>query len=69
LIIIIEGKIFKYVNRKVREIKKEYNIKDRLFVRNYIYQFFGDCGFGSNSEIIKEYLTLKKLIRKENKSD
>ncbi len=33
--------IFKYVNSKVREIKREYNIKDRPSVKQFIHQFFG----------------------------
>ena len=54
--------IFKYVNGKVREMKREYNIKERPSVILFIYHCFGECGFDSNSEIIIEYLTLKKLV-------
>ncbi len=47
--------IFKYVNGKVREMKREYNIKERLSVIQFIYHCFCECGFNSNSEIIMEY--------------
>ena len=52
---------FEYVDKMVRLIKREFDIKDRPNVRKYIYQFFADCGVCKEDEVINEYLTLRKL--------
>ncbi len=44
--------IFKYVNAKVREMKRKYSIKERPSVIQFICHCFGECGFKSNIEII-----------------
>jgi hypothetical protein len=52
--------IFKYVDCKIKEIKRELNVKNKTTLKFFIYQSFADCGIGTNNEMIVEYLTFKK---------
>ena len=52
--------IFKYVDEKVKGLKRDFDIKDKPSVIIFVYHFFGDCGIGRReNSMIEEYLTLK----------
>ncbi len=53
--------ISKYVDDKVKEIKRELGVKDIQSVRIFIHRFFSDCRINSNSETIVEYRTSKQV--------
>ncbi len=52
--------IFKYVDEKVKGLKKDFDIKDRQSAIGFVYHFFDDCGIKRHA-MIDEYLTLKNL--------
>ena len=59
--------IFKYVDEKVKGLKRDFDIKDKPSVIIFVYHFFGDCGIGRRENaMIEEYLTLKKLNLKQH---
>ncbi len=57
--------ILRNVDSKVKEIKRDFDIKNRPLVREFLYRVFADCGVGSNSDMIDEYITPKKLNPKK----
>lgn len=61
-------KDFKYVDTLIKQLKKEFNIRDRPSIREYIYKFFYTIDIYDNDPVIDEYLKLKKLNLKRGQT-